>query len=261
MVLQVEACLYQRIRATVGRHLIIIYQGYFPPGFANMSSKIKAIVFDAYGTLLDINSLDRILTDRFGHKSVELSNTWRQKQLEYTWLRTLMQQYQNFSLVTMDALEYSCKIHQVQLNEDIKQQLYKQYLKLKAFPEVPRMVEAISARVPLGILSNADHKMLQGALHGNKISGLFVHVLSAEDVRMFKPRSEIYQMACEKFSLRPDEILFVSSNTWDVAGAKSYGLTVAWLNRSDGVMEELGFEPDIIVEEIEQLLGVINQGF
>jgi 2-haloacid dehalogenase len=120
------------------------------------------------------------------------------------------------------------------------------------------MVEAIYDRVPLGILSNADHKMLHGALDRNKISGLFVHVLSAEDIRMYKPRPEIYQMACEKFSLRPDEILFVSSNTWDVAGAKSYGLTVAWLNRSAGVMDELGFEPDIMVEEIAELLGVLN---
>ena len=226
-----------------------------------MPSKIKAIVFDAYGTLLDINSLDQILTDHFGPKSLELSNTWRKKQLEYTWLRTLMEQYQDFSQVTMDALEYSCKIHQVKLNQDIKKLLVEQYLKLEAFPEVPRMVEAITARVPLGILSNANHEMLQGALYRNKISGLFLHVLSAEDVRMFKPRPEIYHMACEKFSLRPEEILFVSSNTWDVAGAKSYGLTVAWLNRFDGLMEELGVKPDFVLNDMEQLLEVMNYDY
>ena len=244
---------------TVGRHSIIICPGFFLPGFAKMSSKIKAIVFDAYGTLLDIHSLDRMLADRFGTKSVGLSNTWRKKQLEYTWLRTLMQQYQNFSDVTMDALEFSCKSNQVQLSQGFKQQLYKQYLRLEAFPEVPRMVEAISARVPLGILSNANHEMLQGALHRNKISGFFVHVLSAEDVGMFKPRPEIYQLAGEKFSLRPYEILFVSSNTWDVAGAKSYGFTVAWLNRFDGVMDELGVKPDFVLNEMEQLLQVMSR--
>ncbi len=220
---------------------------------------IKAIVFDAYGTLLDVNALDHILAKNFGEKSVELSITWRKKQLEYTWLRTLMKRYCNFSQITMDALEYSCKVCHLQLREDLKNELNAEYLRLKAYPEVPKILQAISEKVRMGVLSNANHDMLQSALSRNDLGDLFEHILSAEDIRLFKPRPEIYQMAVDKFALEAHEILFVSSNTWDVSGAKSFGLTVAWLNRNNGIMEQIDFEPDFMVESMEEIQKIIGE--
>ena len=223
-----------------------------------MISEVKAVVFDAYGTLLDINSLDGILSEHFGTKSVQLSISWRRKQLEYTWLRTLMDKYLNFSQVTMDALKHSCKAHQLELSEDLLQKLHTGYLKLVAYPEVTKILQTLSSKLMIGVLSNANHQMLQGAIERNGWQDLFDHVLSAEDVGLFKPSPEVYQMACIKFALRPEQILFVSSNTWDVSGAKSFGLTVAWLNRFGGVTEELGVKPDFVLNKMEELFGVMN---
>lgn len=219
---------------------------------------IKAIVFDAYGTLFNINSLDQVLHQYFGDRAIELGVLWRKKQLEYTWLRTLMDQYKPFSEVTMDALVYSC--HQLDLTFDagIRDELYKKYLALEAYAEVRSVLESLSKKAALGVLSNANQQMLQGAIDRNHLGGFFTHVLSVEKIMLFKPRKEVYQMACDAFQALPGEILFVSSNTWDVAGAKSFGLNVAWLNRFGGVMEELGFEPDYVLDEMQQLSIVMR---
>ena len=223
-----------------------------------MDSKLRAIVFDAYGTLFDINSLDELLAVHFSKRSGKISAMWRRKQLEYTWLRTMMHRYRDFSQVTMDALAYSCQAHAVNLDEDLRQQLFEEYLVLAAYPEVAGLLQQLSSNVLLGILSNANHAMLEGALRRNELNDMFDHVLSADDVKRFKPRPEVYQQAVDKFKFDPEEILFVSSNTWDVAGAKSFGLKVAWLNRSGAIMERLGFQPDHTLDHMGQLLGVMG---
>jgi 2-haloacid dehalogenase len=219
---------------------------------------MKAIVFDAYGTLLNVNSLDKVLAKYFGDQSVQLSALWRSKQLQYTWLRTLMGRYEPFSKVTMEALDYSCKSLGFAVSEEIRNELHDQYLKLEAYEEVPALISKLAEKLPLGILSNANQQMLQGAVVRNELEGLFVHVISVEEISLFKPRPEVYQLACRRFDLAPDEILFVSSNTWDVSGAKSYGLKVAWLNRFDGVMEELGYQPDYLLNDMQQLWDILS---
>ena len=226
-----------------------------------MQESIQAIVFDAYGTLFNVNSLDGILRDHFDQKSNQLSAMWRRKQLEYTWLRTLMGRYKTFSELTMDALKHSCQALELEYSEVIEQQLYHEYLKLEAYPEVYPTLNSLADMVDLGVLSNANHPMLDGAIERNNLQGFFKQVLSADSISLFKPRPEIYQLACDRLQLAPTQILFVSSNTWDVSGAKSYGLQVAWLNRFDGTMEELDFEPDYILDEMGQLVLLYNGEF
>ncbi len=221
--------------------------------------KLQAIVFDAYGTLFNINSLDQILHQYFGDKATELSALWRKKQLEYTWLRTLMGRYKHFSEVTMDALANSCNSLSLNYSNEVHDKLNKEYLQLEAYPEVPSVLNSLSEKVVVGVLSNANQQMLQGAVDRNNLRGLLTHVLSVEEISLFKPRPEVYRLACTKFQMEPEQLLFVSSNTWDVAGAKSYGLKVAWLNRFGGVMEELGFEPDYVLDGMQQLLEVLDK--
>jgi 2-haloacid dehalogenase len=216
----------------------------------------KAMVFDAYGTLFNINSLDRILTENFGDHASELSFLWRKKQLEYTWLRTMMGNYKPFSEVTMDALTSSCNTFGLTLTSEIRDRLRKEYLKLEAYPEVPKVLESLYKQASIGVLSNANVLMLKGAIERNKLAKFFSHIISVEEISLFKPRREVYQLACTKFQLEPEQILFVSSNTWDAVGAKSFGLKVAWLNRAGTVMDELDFKPDFVLDEMVQLLEV-----
>lgn len=215
--------------------------------------KSKVVVFDAYGTLFDVNSLDRLLNDYFGEASTELSALWRKKQLEYTWLRTLMKRYRPFSEVTLDALSFACNMLRLELTNDIKNHLKTAYLRLQAFPEVKSVLTVLHQQTSLAVLSNADRSMLQGALETNQLTEMFNQVLSADDIQKFKPRPEVYEMVCKAFSCLPQEVLFVSSNTWDVAGAKSFGLRVAWLNRAHTIGEELQLREDYRLTDLSQL--------
>ena len=221
-----------------------------------MNPEIKAIVFDAYGTLLDINSLDDILEEHFGEVAGQVSKLWRKKQLEYTWLRTLMKRYQLFSEVTMDALTYSCRSYGLELDEVIRDRLYTEYQRLRAYPGTHHVLVELSGQIELGVLSNADHLMLQGAMERNNFQNLFLHILSTEDISLFKPDPEVYQLACDRFNTSPDQLLFVSGNPWDVSGAKSFGLKVAWLNRTGTLPEELGFKPDYELNRLEELVNL-----
>ena len=220
------------------------------------TAQVKAMVFDAYGTLFNINSLDRILEENFSDQSAELSALWRKKQLEYTWLRTMMDKYKPFSEVTMDALTNSCNTLGLNFTSEIRDELRKEYLKLEAYPEVPKVLESLYKQASIGVLSNANMMMLKGAVERNDLTKFFSHIISVEEISLFKPRREVYQLACANFQLEPEQILFVSSNTWDAVGAKAFGLKVAWLNRAGTVMEELDFEPDMVLDKMEQLLEV-----
>lgn len=214
----------------------------------------KAIVFDAYGTLFNINSLDLILEENFGSASGELSAIWRRKQLEYTWLRTLMQRYKPFSEVTMDALRHGCSSLGLQMSQELEERLKKNYLNLDAFEEVKGVLSKLKQNSRLGILSNANPEMLAGAVTHNGLEDVFSHILSAHTVQMYKPRKEVYRLACQAFDCQPGQILFISSNTWDVSGAKSFGLQVGWLKRSQNIREDLGFHEDLELADLAQLL-------
>lgn len=217
-------------------------------------TQVKALVFDAYGTLFDVYSLGKRLRYHFPQKAEQINPIWRNKQLEYTWLRSLMRQYVPFSQVTADALTFACKETNTTISNEIHQDLMQHYFTLDAFPKVSEVLTNLQHTHQLAILSNANHEMLNKAAKHNAIDQYLTAILSVDIIKKYKPNPEVYQIAENKLGLDRAEIAFISSNTWDVAGAKSFGLNVIWLNRGGGKLEELGFQPDEIVSSIEELL-------
>jgi 2-haloacid dehalogenase len=211
---------------------------------------LKALVFDAYGTLFDVHSVVQRSETFWPGKGAALSQLWRTKQLEYTWQRSLMRRYAPFSRVTRDALEYACAALGLALDAGRTQALMQEYLRLATYPEVPAALPALKARK--AILSNGSPDML-GPLVAQ--SGLALDaVLSVDEVRVFKPAPEVYQLAVDRLGVAKDEIGFVSSNCWDALGAKSFGFQVFWINRQKAPVDALGFQPDRIVQGAHEVL-------
>ncbi|MEM9832843.1 MAG: haloacid dehalogenase type II [Bacteroidota bacterium] len=216
---------------------------------------IQAFVFDAYGTLLNINSLDERLEHYFSDRAVTISATWRRKQLEYTWLRALMQRYAPFSQVTLEALAYACQTAEVKLTDEILQDLRQRYETLSAYPEVPDILHQLSQKYRLAILSNADPAFLALAVQHNKLDHYLEAVLSADALQTFKTVPQVYQLAVDALQLPPERIAFVTSNPWDVAGAKSFGLTTVWINRGS-IPEQLDFPADCEIGQFTDLVSL-----
>ena len=207
------------------------------PGF-------RAVVFDAYGTLFDVHSVASLAEQLFPGKGEALSLLWRQKQLEYSWLRAMSNRYKPFWAITCDALRFSCERLGLQLDESTQQRLMNQYSSLSAFPENLQTLRLLrQAGVPLGILSNGNREMIEVSVRSAGMTGLFEHILSSETVQTFKTRDSIYALAPEAFACRPEEILFVSSNGWDAIGARWYGFTSFWINRAGLPLDHLDERP------------------
>ncbi|MEO1450330.1 MAG: haloacid dehalogenase type II [Bacteroidota bacterium] len=219
----------------------------------------KALVFDAYGTLFDVSKLATLLATHVQGKALEVNAIWRERQLQYTWLRALMQRYVPFSQVTREALQYACETSGVSLTPSVEEALMQEYLHLEAFPEVPAMLATLSAHNRLAILSNADPAMLSGAVMRNGLQHIFDRVLSADQVETFKPHPSVYALADQQLELTKGDILFVSSNPWDIAGAKAAGLMVCWLNRTQQSPEVLGVQADIEIQALTDLLDLENR--
>jgi len=207
---------------------------------------LDALVFDAYGTLYDVHSVTRRCESCFPGKGAQLSQLWRAKQLEYTWQRSLMQRYAPFSQVTRDALEYSCAALGVAFDESLMQE----YLKLEPFPEVRPAL----ARLPMrkAILSNGSPDLLEPLVRNSGLA--FEAVLSVDELRIFKPAPQVYELAVRRLGLAKERIGFVSSNCWDAVGAKSYGFRVWWINRAGAPLERLGFRPDEVLKSLDEIL-------
>jgi 2-haloacid dehalogenase len=215
-------------------------------------AKPKAFVFDAYGTLFDVHSVieaGRAVTDN----PQALSALWRQKQLEYTWLRALMGRYEDFWAVTEGALRFSLKRLRIGAGEDAIRRLMEAYLSLATFPDVTAALAAM-APTPLGILSNGSPRMLAAAVRSSGLEGRFVHVLSVDAARTYKPARAVYELGRSAFGLSAEDILFVSSNGWDVAGAKAFGYRTCWCNRLGAPVESLGATPDLEVSLLDEIL-------
>ena len=215
---------------------------------------LDAFVFDAYGTLFHIGSLDKKLSSLFGAKATEVGPLWRSKQLEYTWLRTLMGSYEPFSTVTAEALQAACNKVGVPLMEDVQKELVDQYGALDAFPEVVEVLSTLSQSFRLAILSNANPEMLERAAEMNGLSPHMEHILSVDKVRAFKPHPSVYQIAVNALDLEKDKIGFISTNTWDVAGASAFGFKAIHLNRFNTVQDELGLAKAPQISSLAQLL-------
>jgi len=216
-----------------------------------MSAPIRGYVFDAYGTLFDVHSVVEAGRD-ITNDPLTLSATWRQKQLEYTWLRSLMGRYEDFWAVTESALRYAVRRLELTATEAQIERLMSAYLTLACFPEVTAALARLRDR-PCAILSNGAPAMLEAAVRSSGLRGALHHVLSVDTVKVFKPSPLVYALGAEAMGAAADELLFVSSNAWDVAGAKAFGYQVAWCNRSGAPAEELGARADYVVDTLEQL--------
>jgi len=215
-------------------------------------AKPKAFVFDAYGTLFDVHSVIAAGRAVTGDPQA-LSALWRQKQLEYTWLRALMGRYEDFWAVTEDALRFALKRLGIPAGDDAIGRLMEAYLSLATFPDVTTALAAM-AGTPLGILSNGSPRMLAAAVRSSGLEGRLAHVLSVDDARTYKPSPAVYELGTRAFGLSPGDILFVSSNGWDVAGAKAFGYRTCWCNRLRAPMENLGVTPDLEVSRLDEIL-------
>jgi 2-haloacid dehalogenase len=211
---------------------------------------IEVLLYDAYGTLWDVHSVMKRCERCWPGKGMALSQVWRTKQLEATWLRSLMGRYAPFSTVTREALEFACEALGLSLGKDHESELMAEYLRLAPFPDVAdALMRKQAARS--GILSNGSPDMLEPlVLH----SGLkFDAVLSVDAAKVFKPAPQAYQVALAHFGVPKERIGFVTSNFWDAAGAKSFGFTVYWINRAGVAAERLGFQPDRVVRSLAAL--------
>lgn len=217
----------------------------------------RAVVFDAYATLFDVQGLSKVCEAIYPGRGATFAELWRRKQLEYTWLLSLMGQYQDFWTVTRMALHHSCKALVLPLSADHQAQLLESYLALEPYPEVPPVLRRLSGRFPLAILSNGTEEMLSKLLHHNRLEGYFSQILSVESVKTYKPHPKAYDLAVRAFFASPAEIVFVSSNGWDVAGAKASGFRVAWCNRTGAAPETHAPEPDWMVGSLEELESLL----
>ena len=220
----------------------------------------QAIAFDAYGTLFDVYSIGALAEKCYPGKGDALAALWRDKQIEYTRLRTMCSMYKPFWEVTQDALIFSCKKLGLQLDFDAQNILMGQYAKLQAFPEHLAVLQQLrQMNLKLAILSNGNLHMLESAVNAAGMQGLFSHLLSVDAVKKFKTAPEAYQLGPDVFGLPAKKILFVSSNGWDVCGATWFGYTSFWVNRANAPMEELGVTPDGQGSSLTDLLSFVTQ--
>lgn len=221
---------------------------------------IRACVFDAYGTLFDVHSAAARCRDDLGDKADTLSDIWRQKQLQYTWLRSLMRTHADFWQVTGDALDFAMAA--VGLDDPaLRRRLMDLYLELDAYPEVPAMLRRLKdGGLVTAILSNGAPAMLEAAVRSAQLADTLDHVLSVEDVGIFKPAPSVYQQAVDRFDCKPDDICFMSSNAWDAAGAAHFGFRVVWVNRFGQVRERLPGKPLHEVGSLDALPALLGIG-
>ncbi|MBB1593414.1 haloacid dehalogenase type II [Achromobacter sp. UMC46] len=222
-------------------------------------SDTKAVVFDLYGTLYDVHSVVQRCDASYPGRGMEISAMWRQKQLEYTWLRSLMGRYVSFEQATHDALVYVCNHLKLDLDKTTCSELCDAYLQLSPYPEVPEALQRLnSAGLPLAILSNGSVFSIDSVVKSSGLHEKFAHLLSVEAVGVFKPHPRVYALACQALGVLPHEILFVSSNAWDISGARHFGFQTCWVNRSDNTFDELGATPQAVIGGLDELPALIN---
>ena len=220
--------------------------------------EVEACVFDAYGTLFDVHSAAARMKDELGDKADALSDMWRLKQLQYTWLRSLMGRHEDFWQVTGDALDYSMRALDIE-NDALRAKLMELYLQLEAYPEVVDVLTQLKdSGKKTAILSNGEPSMLIAAAKSAKIYPLLDGVLSIEKVGIFKPHPSTYQTAVDELKVAANHISFQSSNGWDAHGAAAFGFAVAWVNRFNQPHENLPAAPHAEIKTLSDLPGLLN---
>ncbi|MEP7310757.1 MAG: haloacid dehalogenase type II [Acidobacteriota bacterium] len=223
---------------------------------------LRAIAFDAYGTLFDVLSVTALCDELFPGHGHALAQLWRTKQLQYSLLGSMMHRYKDFWQITGDGLGYAANALNLTLTAGARQQLMDAYLHLSAFPDARPGLDALKKRgLPLAILSNGEPHMLQAVVASAGLSGLIDEIVSVDEVKVFKPDPRAYQLLGQKLRLATDQIAFVSSNSWDIHGAGAAGLYTVWIQRHTGEpQDELGFPAQRIVGSLTELEAIIGQG-
>ncbi len=218
---------------------------------------IRFCVFDAYGTLFDVHSAVGRHRARLGERADAVSATWRTKQLEYTWLRSLMERYVDFWQVTGDGLDYALEAHGVD-DPGLREDLMNAYLALDCYPEVPEVLAALKAAgFGTAILSNGSPRMLAAAVESSGIGEVLDAVLSVDAIGIYKPHPSVYRIAVDQLGVEPREVCFQSSNAWDAAAAATFGFRVAWVNRFGQAPERLPDAPDAELRTLSELPALI----
>jgi 2-haloacid dehalogenase len=215
----------------------------------------KAIVFDAYGTLFDVNSAAEKSKDKIGNKWENFANFWRTTQLEYTWLRSLMKKHKNFWQITEDSLDKSMETFQI--DKSLRNDLLSLYKELSPYPEVKNVLENLKKKsFKLAILSNGTPELLNHLVKSSDLENLFDDIFSVEEVKIYKPDPKVYDIPVNKYKVSKGEITFLSANTWDVSGAGNYGYNSIWVNRNNSVFDKLDYKPKNEVKNLKQLLDL-----
>ena len=217
---------------------------------------IKAIIFDAYGTLFDVNSAAERCKDKIGDKWEGFANYWRTTQLEYTWLRSLMKRHKDFWQVTEDSLNKSMKAYKI--DSSIKNELLDLYKILSPFTEVPEVLKSLKDKnFKLAILSNGTPALLKELVKINNLEKLFDDIFSIEEVSVYKPDSKVYDIPIKKYQIQKNEVTFLSANTWDVSGGGNYGYNSIWVRRNQNIFDNLDYNPRYKIKNLSELLQLI----
>ena len=217
---------------------------------------IKAIIFDAYGTLFDVNSAAEKWKDKIGNKWEGFANHWRNTQLEYTWLRSLMKRHKDFWQVTEDSLDKSMKTYEI--DSSMRNELLNLYKILSPFKEVPEVLKSLKDKnLKLAVLSNGTPSLLNELVKSNNLENIFDDIFSIEEVGVYKPDSKVYDIPIKKYNIKKNEVAFLSANTWDISGGGNYGYNSIWVNRNNNTFDNLDYVPKHQIKDLSKLLDII----
>ena len=217
---------------------------------------IKAIIFDAYGTLFDVNSAAEKCKDKIGAKWDIFSYYWRTTQLEYTWLRTLMNRHVDFWKVTEDSLDKSMAVFDI--NPSMRSELLDLYKVLSTFPEVKEVLNKLKEKkYKLAILSNGTPALLNELVKSNNLDNIFNDIFSIEEVKVYKPHSNVYNIPVNKYKIQKNEVAYLSANTWDVSAGGNYGFNPVWVNRNNSIFDKLDYVPKYQIENLSKMIDIV----
>ncbi|WP_186576103.1 haloacid dehalogenase type II [Aquibacillus kalidii] len=214
---------------------------------------VKAFVFDVYGTLFDVHSIKEKCNLYFPGKGDAISSTWREKQIEYSFLKELMNDYDTFYNVTRDSLKYAVEEQNEIITKQQQDDLLRSYLTLSLFPEVENVITQVQD-MTLAVFSNGSHDMLDPLINNSRIKDKFDHIISVDEVKHYKPTTSAYQHCLDILQVDKKEVLFMSSNGWDISGAKHFGFQTAWINRNRLPVEGLNLLPNVIYKDLNGIL-------
>ena len=217
---------------------------------------IKAIIFDAYGTLFDVNSAAEKCKSKIGDKWENFANYWRKTQLEYTWLRSMMNRHKDFWAVTEDSLAKSMEVFKI--DPLMKNQLLDLYKVLSTFPEVKDVLQKLKKKsYKLAILSNGTPALLNKLVKSNNLDNIFNDIFSVEEVKTYKPNPKVYDIPVQKYQIQKNEVAYLSANTWDVSAGGNYGFKPVWVNRNKSIFDNLDYVPKYQIENLNKLIDII----